>query len=200
MSVALGAQSKAQSRTITGFLRFLVPGFLFLHGSALAEPTPEGAAPAEAEPTHEPWRLVDFGLRPLFSFPDAIGATLEVHPLGGRFSLEGGVSMQLLETAGIGVAAKYRFPVYRGKRVVLAVGPGLGSHWLFDGPRGGYLGELGELFAATEAVWWGKYAGFRLALDLGAATPVVDKHYYNRHLETYPVVNSSVGVAFRLGQ
>ena len=86
---------------------------------------------------------------------------------------------------------------------MLALGPGLGSHWLFDGPRGGYLGELGELgelFLATEAVWWGKYAGFRLPLDLGVATPLVDKHYYDRHLDTYPVVNSSVGVAFRLGE
>jgi len=166
-----------------------------LHGSALAE-----SDPAKAAPPHEPWRLVDLGLRPLYSFPDAIGVTLEIHPLGGNFSLEGGVAAQLLGTVGIGVAAKHRFPVYRGKRVVLAIGPGLGSHWLFDGPRGGYLGELGELFATTEAVWWGKYSGFRLALDLGVATPLVDKRYYNRHLDTYPVVNSSVGVAFRLGQ
>jgi len=95
-------------------VRLFVPGLLLLHGSALAEPVLIEPVPKEASPSHKPWRLVDLGLRPLYSFPDAIGVTLEVHPLGGNFSLEGGAAVQLLETVGIGVAAKYRFPVYRG--------------------------------------------------------------------------------------
>lgn len=118
--------------------------------------------------------------------------------MGGRFAVEAGVAAQLLETVGFNLAAKYRFPLLQRQRLSFSLGPGIGSHWLFDNPRGGYLAELVGVFAASEAIWWGKYAGFRLALDLGVTTAVVDKHYYGRHYGTYAVVNSSVGVAFRL--
>ena len=49
-----------------------------------------GSAHAQPAPTERRARLVDVGVRPLVSFPDALGLTAEVHPFGGNLALEEG--------------------------------------------------------------------------------------------------------------
>jgi len=142
-----------------------------------------------------PYRILDVGLRPLVSFPEALGINAEVHPLGGALAIEGGVGMSPVQSFTYNAALKYRFTLYSGPTFQFSMGPGIGSHWFFerDFPING---QLVTAFAATEAVWWGKRVGFRIALDLGIATPLWDDPG-NANLGTWPVFNSSVGLAFR---
>jgi hypothetical protein len=155
-------------------------------------------APARAQPlrTERSVRVADLGIRPLFSFPEALGLTAEVHPFGGKFTLEGGVGMSPIQALTWNAAAKYRFLVYSGESLRFSVGPGVGSHWFFE--RGYPIdGQLVSAFAAAEAVWWRDQFGFRLALDAGVAHPVHDAPE-GAKLGTFPVFNSSIGIAFRL--
>jgi len=155
-------------------------------------------APASAQTvsTERSLRIVDLGFRPLYSFPEALGITAEVHPFGGNFTIEGGVGMSPLESLTWNAAVKYRFLVYSGESLRFSVGPGVGSHWLFE--KGQPIdGQLLSAFAAAEAVWWRDRFGFRLALDAGVAHPVYDAPE-GAKLETFPVFNGSIGVAFRL--
>jgi hypothetical protein len=155
-------------------------------------------APAAAQPlrTERSLRIVDLGFRPLYSFPEALGITLEVHPFGGNLTIEGGAGMSPIESLTWNAALKYRFPVYAGESLRFSVGPGVGSHWLFE--KGQPIdGQLLTAFAAAEAVWWRDRFGFRLALDAGVAHPVYDAPE-GAKLGTWPVFNSSIGVAFRL--
>jgi hypothetical protein len=155
-------------------------------------------APASAQTvsTERSVRIVDLGFRPLYSFPEALGITAEVHPFGGNFTIEGGVGMSPLESLTWNAAVKYRFLVYSGESLRFSVGPGVGSHWLFE--KGQPIdGQLLSAFAAAEAVWWRDRFGFRLALDAGVAHPVYDAPE-GAKLETFPVFNGSIGVAFRL--
>ena len=141
-------------------------------------------------------RIFDLGVRPLYSFPEALGITAEVHPFGGNFTLEGGVGISPIEAFTWNAAAKYRFPVYAGDSFRFSLGPGVGSHWLFE--RGQPIdGQLVSAFAAGEAVWWRDQFGFRLALDAGVAHAVYDAPT-GAKLGTFPVFNGSIGIAFRL--
>jgi hypothetical protein len=141
------------------------------------------------------YRVVDLGLRPVFSFPEVLGIHAEIHPLGGGLTLDAGAGFSPIQSLTWNAGIKYRFRVYTGELVHVAVGPGLGLHWLFerDSP---ITGILLAGFAAAEAVWWGDGVGFRLGLDLGVAHPILDEPMYG-DLDTYPVFNGSVGVAFR---
>ena len=157
---------------------------------------PGARAVAQTLHTERTVRIVDLGVRPLFSFPEALGITAEVHPFGGRFTVEGGAGMSPLQSLSWNAALKYRFPVYAGERLRFSVGPGFGSHWLFE--KGQPIdGQLLSAFAAAEAVWWRDQFGFRLALDAGVAHPVYDAPE-GAKLGTFPVFNSSIGLAFRL--
>jgi hypothetical protein len=154
-----------------------------------------GAAHAETDAPPHPLRILDVGFRPLVSFPESLGLSVEVHPLGGRLSLEGGIGLSSIQSATVNAAVKYRFPVYVGDILALSVGPGVGSHWFFE--RGhGINAQLISAFAATEAIWWGNRFGFRLGLDLGAAYPIRDDPG-NGNFGWSPVFNGSVGIAFR---
>jgi len=173
-------------------VKFLI-GVAVAFGSLLAARAP---ATAQTVRTERSVRVVDLGIRPLYSFPEALGITAEVHPFGGNFTIEGGVGMSPLESLTWNAAVKYRFLVYTGDSVRLSVGPGVGSHWLFE--KGQPInGQLLSAFAATEAVWWRDRFGFRLALDAGVAYPVYDAPE-GAKLGTFPVFNGSIGVAFRL--
>ena len=153
------------------------------------------SARAQTESPPHPLRIVDVGLRPLFSFPDALGLSVEVHPLGGRLALEGGIGVALTVSGIATATVKYRFPVYVGDAFEFSIGPGVGSHWLFE--RGLPINaQLLSAFAATEAIWWGNRLGFRLGLDLGAAYPIRDDPG-NGDLSLSPMFNGSVGIAFR---
>jgi len=159
---------------------------LFLLPASLADAQPDPASSV---------RLFDLGLRPLFSFPEALGVSVEVHPLGGKLALEGGVGMSPVQSLTYNAALKYRWALYAGPSLQLSAGPGVGTHLFFE--RGyPFNGQLVSAFAATEAVWWGKRVGFRIGLDLGVAYPLWDDPG-NANLSTWPVFNSSVGLAFR---
>jgi hypothetical protein len=158
------------------------------------------AGSAQAQTEHRA-RLVDVGLRPVVSFPDALGLTAEVHPFGGNLALEGGAGMSPYVAFTWTAAVKYRFVVYSGERFQLSIGPGVGSHWLFE--RGQPIeGQLLSGFVTTEAVWWNWWdgrAGFRLGLDAGIMHPIHDAPA-GPDLGTSPMFNGSIGVAFRLGR
>ena len=174
---------------MTRLLLGMVVGF----ASLLAARAP---ATAQTVRTERSVRIVDLGIRPLYSFPEALGITAEVHPFGGKFTLEGGVGMSPLESLTWNAAAKYRFLVYSGESLRFSVGPGVGSHWLFE--KGQPIdGQLVSAFAAAEAVWWRDRFGFRLALDAGVAHPVYDAPE-GAKLGTFPVFNGSIGIAFRI--
>jgi hypothetical protein len=159
-----------------------------------------GSAQAQPGQTERRARLVDVGLRPLLSFPDALGLTAEVHPFGGNLTLEGGAGMSPYVAFTWTVAVKYRFVVYTAERFQLSIGPGVGSHWLFE--RGQPIdGQLLSAFVSTEAVWWNWWdgrLGFRMALDAGVMHPIHDAPT-GPNLVTSPMFNVSLGVAFRSG-
>ena len=157
------------------------------------------AESSRAQPLHteRSLRIADVGLRPLLSFPDAIGVTAEVHPLGGNLAIEGGAAFSVYVSNVWTAAVKYRFVVHATETFQFSVGPGVGSHWFFE--RGFPIdGQLVSGFAAGEAVWWRDRMGFRLALDAGVAHPVYDEPNIGPRLGTTPMLNSSIGVAFRL--
>jgi hypothetical protein len=158
---------------------------------------PAAPARADSSPGDGRYRLVDVGLRPLFSFPDALGLSVAVHPLGGRLTVEGAVGMQPFESVGPSVALEYRLPVITGDSLHLSVGPGVGWLWICDGPSGPVTGQLVSGFAATEAVFWHDQVGFRLGLDLGVAYTARDEPGYGHFDRFYPVFNGTIGVAFR---
>ena len=79
---------------------------------------PGARAVAQTLQTERTVRIVDLGVRPLFSFPEALGITAELHPFGGRFTVEGGAGMSPLQSLSWNAALKYRFPVYAGERCV----------------------------------------------------------------------------------
>ena len=143
-------------------------------------------------------RLVDVGLRPLVSFPDALGLTAEVHPFGGNLAIEGGAGMSPYVAFTWTVAVKYRFVVYTTERFQLSIGAGVGLHWLFE--KGQPIqGKLLSAFVSTEAVWWNWWdgrVGFRMALDVGVIHPIEDAPV-GPNLVTSPMFNGSLGVAFR---
>ena len=143
-------------------------------------------------------RIVDVGLRPLVSFPDALGVTAELHPFGGNLTLEGGAGMSPYVAFTWTAAVKYRFVVYTGEQLQFSVGPGVGSHWLFE--RGQPIdGHLLSAFVTAEAVWWKDNFGFRLALDAGVMHPIYDAPV-GANLATSPMFNGTIGMAFRLGR
>jgi hypothetical protein len=160
-----------------------------------------GSARAQAAHTERRVRIVDVGFRPLVSMPDALGLTAEVHLFGGNLALEGGVGMSPVVAFTWTAAVKYRFVVYTGEQVQLSVGPGVGSHWLFE--RGSPIDQqLLSAFATLEAVWWKWWddrIGFRLAMDAGVMHPIYDAPE-GSNLGTTPVFNGSIGWAFRLGR
>jgi hypothetical protein len=167
-----------------------------LAGSARAQ-----TVPVQAVHTERRVRIVDVGFRPLVSVPDALGLTAEVHPFGGKLAIEGGVGMSPLVAFTWTTAVKYRFLVYTGEQVQLSVGPGVGSHWLFD-RDGTIFGHQLSAFATVEAVWWKWWddrIGFRLAMDAGVMHPIYDAPE-GSSLGTMPVFNGSIGWAFRLGR
>jgi len=158
------------------------------------------AASAHAQTLHTQRRvrIADVGLRPLVSFPDALGVTVEVHPFGGNLTLEGGAGMSPYVAFTWTAAVKYRFVVYTGEQLQLSVGPGVGSHWLFE--RGQPIdGHLLSGFVTAEAVWWRDNFGFRLALDAGVMHPIYDAPA-GANLGTTPMFNGTIGMAFRLGR
>ena len=159
---------------------------------------PATGAHAQALPTERRLRIADVGLRPLVSFPDALGVTVEVHPFGGNLTLEGGAGISPYVAFTWTAAVKYRFVVYTGEQLQLSVGPGVGSHWLFE--RGQPIdGHLLSGFVTAEAVWWRDNFGFRLALDAGVMHPIYDAPE-GANLGTTPMFNGSIGMAFRLGR
>jgi hypothetical protein len=150
---------------------------------------------AEASRVERP-RLFDVGLRPLFSLPDAVGIAAEIHPFGGKLTVEGGVGMSPIVAITTNLALKYRFLAYSGEQLQLSIGPGIGWHWLFE--KGAPVeGQLLSVFAAAEAVWWIGRTGFRLALDAGVSHPIGDGRI-GAALGTLPMLNSTIGMAFRL--
>jgi hypothetical protein len=154
-------------------------------------------ARAQTPPAEQPVRIFDFGVRPLVSFPDALGVTLEVHPLGGNFTLEAGAGMSPVVAFTWTAAAKYRFPVYTGEQVVLSIGPGVGTHSLFE--RGPPIDEqFVSAFASAELVSWRGRWGFRVAMDAGVAHAIYDAPM-GANIGTAPMFNSSIGFAYRLG-
>jgi hypothetical protein len=154
-------------------------------------------ARAQAVHTQRRVRIADVGLRPLVSFPDALGVTAEVHPLGGNLVLEVGAGMSPYVAFTWTAAVKYRFVVYTGEQLQFSVGPGVGSHWLFE--RGQPIdGHLLSGFVTAEAVWWKDNFGFRLALDAGVMHPIYDAPM-GANLATSPMFNGTIGMAFRLG-
>ena len=159
------------------------------------------AAAAHAQAVHTTERrvrIVDVGLRPLVSFPDALGVTAEVHPFGGNLALEAGAGMSPYVAFTWTAAVKYRFVVYTGDQLQFSVGPGVGSHWLFE--RGQPIdGHLLSGFVTAEAVWWKDNFGFRLALDAGVMHPIYDAPV-GPNLATSPMFNGTIGMAFRLGR
>jgi hypothetical protein len=158
------------------------------------------AASAHAQTVHTERRvrIADLALRPLVSFPDALGVTAEVHPFGGNLALEGGAGMSPYVAFTWTAAVKYRFVVYTGEQLQFSLGPGVGSHWLFE--RGQPIdGQLLSGFVTAEAVWWKDNFGFRLALDAGVMHPIYDAPV-GANLTTSPMFNGSIGMAFRLGQ
>jgi len=156
------------------------------------------SADAQALHTERRVRIADVGLRPLVSFPDALGVTVEVHPFGGNLTLEGGAGISPYVAFTWTAAVKYRFVVYTGERLQLSVGPGVGSHWLFE--RGQPIdGHLLSGFVTAEAVWWRDNFGFRLALDAGVMHPIYDAPE-GANLGTTPMFNGTIGMAFRLGR
>jgi hypothetical protein len=170
------------------YLAAVVGGLFFALGGA--------AVRAEPSSVQGGARILDLGLRPIVSFPDAIGLNVEIHPFGGGFAIEGGLGFQPLQSVGPSLALKHRFTLYDGKVTQLSIGPGIGWLAIYDGPSGPLTGQLVSAFAATEAVFWGERIGFRLALDVGAAHPIHDEPGYSK-LGTFPVFNGSVGLAFR---
>lgn len=155
-------------------------------------------ARAQTALTERRVRIADLGLRPLVSFPDALGVTAEVHPFGGNLALEGGVGMSPYVAFTWTAAVKYRFVVYTGDQLQFSVGPGVGSHWLFE--RGQPIdGHLLSAFVTAEAVWWKDNFGFRLALDAGVMHPIYDAPT-GANLATSPMFNGTIGMAFRLGR
>jgi hypothetical protein len=164
--------------------------------AVIASLTAGAPARAQAVRTERSVRIADLGIRPLYSFPEALGITAEVHPFGGKFTLEGGIGMSPIQALTWNAAAKYRFLLYSGESLRFSLGPGVGSHWFFE--RGQPIdGQLVSAFAAAEAVWWRDRFGFRLSLDAGVAHPVYDAPE-GAKLETFPVFNGSIGIAFRL--
>ena len=154
-------------------------------------------ARAQTAPAERPLRIVDIGVRPLVSFPDALGLTLEIHPFGGNFTLEGGAGMSPVVAYTWTAAAKYRFPLYTGERVVLSVGPGVGAHWLFERVQS-IDQQFLSAFASAELVWWRGRFGFRLAMDAGVLQSIYDAPM-GSNLGTMPMFNSSIGMAYRIG-
>ena len=153
---------------------------------------------AVAQPLHaeRSLRIVDLGVRPLYSFPEALGIVAELHPFGGNFTVEGGAGMSPVESFSWNAAVKYRFLAYAGESLRFSVGPGFGSHWLFE--KGQPIDrQLVTVFAAAEAVWWRDRFGFRLALDAGVGRAVYEAPGRTK-LGTFPVFNGSIGLAFRL--
>ena len=161
-----------------------------------------GSAHAQAVHTERRVRIADLGFRPLVSFPDALGVTAEVHPLGGNLAIEGGAGISPYVAFTWTAAVKYRFVVYTGEQLQCSVGPGVGSHWLFE--RGQPIdGHLLSAFVTAEAVWWKWWddrLGFRLALDAGVMHPIYDVPGMGASLATSPMFNGSIGMAFRLGR
>jgi hypothetical protein len=155
------------------------------------------SARAQTSPAERPLRIVDIGVRPLYSFPDALGLTLEIHPFGGNFTLEGGAGASVVQALTWTAAAKYRFPVYTGERVVLSVGPGVGSHWLFEQVQS-IDQQFLSAFVSAELVRWRGRFGFRLAMDAGVLQSIYDAPL-GANLGTMPMFNSSIGMAYRIG-
>jgi len=111
------------------------------------------SARAQTESPPHPLRIVDVGLRPLFSFPDALGLSVEVHPLGGRLALEGGIGVALTVSGIATATVKYRFPVYVGDAFEFSIGPGVGSHWLCRSMRSSYRRSPRPRRFGGETVW-----------------------------------------------
>jgi len=155
------------------------------------------SARAQTPPAERPSRILDVGVRPLYSFPDALGLTLEVHPFGGNFTLEAGAGMSVVVAYAWTVAAKYRFPVYTGERLAFSLGPGVGTHSFFE-QWGAIDEQFLSAFASAELVWWRERFGFRLAMDAGVLQSVYDPPT-GSSLGTMPMFNGSIGMAYRIG-
>src|SRR5262245_2936561 len=132
-----------------------------------------GGARAQTAPDVRSVRILDVGLRPLVSFPDALGVTLEIHPFGGHLTLEAGAGMSPVVAVTWTAALKYRFPIYTSEDLTLSIGPGVGMHWLFE--RGAPTDEkFVSAFGSIELVSWHGRIGFRLAMDAGVAHAFYD--------------------------
>jgi hypothetical protein len=141
-------------------------------------------------------RVVDVELHPLFSVPDAIGLCLEGFPLRRGLSARGCASIQVFEAAALSLEVDYRFPIYTGPTLALGLGPGLGSHAIFDTPRGPLIDVSADGVASLEGVWWGDRAGFQLQLGAGAMYMAWDRPA-GISARWFPIVDLTIGLAFR---
>jgi hypothetical protein len=143
-------------------------------------------------------RIFDLEFHPLLSIPDAIGVCLEAFPMRRGLSIEGCTSIQVIEAFALSLNTAYRFPFYQGPTLELALGPAVGSHFIFDTPHGPLIDVSADGFASLEAVWWGERIGFQAQVGAGAMYMVWDKPSgINDRWVT--IVDLTLGFAFRTG-
>jgi hypothetical protein len=143
-------------------------------------------------------RILDLEFHPLLSIPDAIGVCLEAFPMRRGLSIEGCTAIQVFEAFALSLNAAYRFRVYDGPTLALGLGPAVGSHAIFDTPRGPLIDVSADGFASFEAVWWGETTGFQAQLGAGAMVMAWDRPS-GINDRWVPIVDLTLGIAFRTG-
>jgi hypothetical protein len=166
--------------------------------SAQAQAT-DAAAVASTVDTTGHRRLLDVEVHPIFSVPDAIGLCLEAFPMRRGLALEGCSSFQVFESASLSLNATYRLPLHTGRVLTLSLGPGLGSHTIYDSLHGPLIDVTVDVFASLEAVWWvSDRFGFQAQLGAGAMAFVWDRPE-GINETVVPLVDLTLGIAFRTG-
>jgi len=143
--------------------------------------------------------LLDIEVHPLFSVPDAIGGCLEAFPMRRGLAVEGCSSIEVFQSSSLSLDATYRLPLYTGPQLALALGPGVGSHTIYDTLHGPLIDVTVDAFASLEAVWWtSDKVGFQAQLGAGAMMFVWDRPE-GINEQVMPLIDLTLGFAFRTG-
>jgi hypothetical protein len=185
--------------TATSIMLLAVAGVVALAPQAArAQGPPVSADESLGNPAPEGRRIIDVSLAPFYSIPDAFALCLEAFPMRHGLAMEGCASFELTETAALSLSASYRLAIHRGSTLTLSVGPAVGSHAIYDGPRGPLIDVTVDPAASIEAVWWRERIGFQMQLGAGAMLVVWDRPEGISD-RVIPMANLTLGLAFRTG-